>query len=716
MGVKGVFAALVFLFLLFPALTFSQSLEEADKLHQQAIQLYNQGRYDEAINLAKEVLAIREKALGPEHPDTATSLNNLAGLYETTGRYAEAEPLYKRSLAIREKVLGSDHPDTALGLNNLAFLYLDSGRLDEGYEIFKKQNSFVGLGKYYLLKEDYPHAEKEFNRSLLYTKKKGEPHFLIADHIGLGLSYEGMKDYANAKEHFQEAINVTESQWKTLSPEAKKNFHTAQAGAGFTRIEAYEGLVRVLIQEKGKGYEKASLTIAESVKGRLFLEMLATREIRGQTKEDEAVLKKDREYQRALMSFRKQLEVMETTARGISPGEIERIRKALSDKEKEYASFIEEVKLKGGELSSLITADPLSPEKLQGLLDHDTSFLEYMTTRDRTFAWLITKNDIRVYEISVTEKALKEKIDTLLLPDISNTRKRGAARVVVVPKEREDAKTVQERDRNRQQFMVHAQDLSTLLTSPIEKDIQTKNLIVVPHGVLHKLPFSLLTDNRYSLSIMPAASVMEFVVNKRKPGKDALFLIANPATDYTPLEYAEKEGKTVSLLFPRKEIYMKEKATETIVKRRSSPYNVIHFASHGEFNERQPLQSGLVLTKDIENDGFLQVHEIFSLNLPNANLVTLSACETALARIQGGDDMVGLSRGFIYAGTPSLLATLWSVDDQSTYILMEHFYKNWLKGMSKPEALRQAQITLKNMPRYRHPFFWAPFVMIGDWK
>ncbi|MCX5814314.1 MAG: CHAT domain-containing protein, partial [Proteobacteria bacterium] len=106
----------------------------------------------------------------------------------------------------------------------------------------------------------------------------------------------------------------------------------------------------------------------------------------------------------------------------------------------------------------------------------------------------------------------------------------------------------------------------------------------------------------------------------------------------------------------------------------------------------------------------------FSMNLANANLVTLSACETALAKVTGGDDLVGLSRGFIYAGTPSLLATLWEVDDQSTSIIMESFYKNWLKGMSKPEALRQAQIALKKIPRYAHPHYWAAFEMIGDYR
>jgi CHAT domain-containing protein len=95
----------------------------------------------------------------------------------------------------------------------------------------------------------------------------------------------------------------------------------------------------------------------------------------------------------------------------------------------------------------------------------------------------------------------------------------------------------------------------------------------------------------------------------------------------------------------------------------------------------------------------------------------LSACETALAKVQGGDDLVGLSRGFIYAGTPSLLATLWEVDDQSTSIVMRQFYENWRKkGMEKPEALRRAQLALKKTPGYEHPYYWAPFVIIGDWQ
>jgi CHAT domain-containing protein len=209
---------------------------------------------------------------------------------------------------------------------------------------------------------------------------------------------------------------------------------------------------------------------------------------------------------------------------------------------------------------------------------------------------------------------------------------------------------------------------------------------------------------------------MEHIVKKRKAEKERLLVFANPKTEYVPLEFAEIEGRTISKLFPQNEVYSREKATETIAKKKVSSFNIVHFAIHGEFNDRQPLQSGLLLAKDEENDGYLQVHEIFGMDLRNASLVTLSACETALSKIFGGDDLVGLSRGFIYAGTPSLLATLWKVDDPATSKLMEYFYQNWKQGMSKPEALRQAQIALKNIPQFRHPYYWAPFVMIGDWK
>ena len=144
--------------------------------------------------------------------------------------------------------------------------------------------------------------------------------------------------------------------------------------------------------------------------------------------------------------------------------------------------------------------------------------------------------------------------------------------------------------------------------------------------------------------------------------------------------------------------------------------DVIHLACHGEFTDRQPLESGLLLAGDDHNDGNLHVHEVFGLDLTNVNLVTLSSCETIYSRIENGRDVTAFTRGLLYAGTPSVLATLWKLENQATLHLVQYFYENWhQKGMSKPEALRQAQIALKAEPRFQHPYYWGAFVLIGDW-
>jgi CHAT domain-containing protein len=222
--------------------------------------------------------------------------------------------------------------------------------------------------------------------------------------------------------------------------------------------------------------------------------------------------------------------------------------------------------------------------------------------------------------------------------------------------------------------------------------------------------------DRYALSVVPSVTAIDYVVKKRNKDNGQLLAFANPKTEYIPLGFSEIEVRDISTYFTKKEVYYKGEATEGRARQRSSSFDTIHFACHGEFNDRQPMQSGLLLTKDSQNDGYLQVHEIFGLDLKNANLVVLSACETALSKIYGGDDLVGLSRGFIYAGTPSIVASLWEVEDRSTSILMRAFYENLYKeNMNKAQALRQAQLMVKSMAEYHHPYYWAPFILIGDW-
>ena len=701
-----------------------QSRDEAARLLKKVGQLYSQGRYQEAIPVARRSLSIYEKALGPDHPNVAISLNNLAGLYNDLGDYSKAEPLYKRSLAIREKALGPDHPDVAISLNNLAGLYLADGRTGKAFNIFKKQDVPLGLGECYLAKSNYRKAEKEFKRFLSGSQKTGRKYFIIPYHIGLGLSYEGMRNFAKAKTHFRRAIDLIEAQWQTLGLSARKNFLAGRAGGNFFRLDAYEGMVRAIIKEKNKGYQKEALLYAEKVKSRTLLEMLAARGAKGVRKKGREVLARDRRFQQEITMLRKRVSILTDLGTKAPKGEKELVEQGLNKTLQDYERFINEVKLKDTEMASLITVEATPIEKIQSLLDPSTTVLEYFTTKDKTYAWLITRDRVSVHELNLGKKSLLAMVNELLLPNISNRSRRPEPFITLSTGKPQAGETgKQQRKKNRQRFLKATRDFYRSILGPLEDSIRTDRLIIVPHGALHKVPFAALNDgkqflvDKYALSAAPSSTVLDYVIKKRNRNLGRFLAFSNPETDYVPLGFAEIEVSEISGLFSKKEIYFRGEATEGRAKGRTNSPDIIHFACHGEFNDKQPMQSGLLLSKDADNDGYLQVHEIFGLDIGNANLVVLSACETGLSKIYGGDDLVGLSRGFIYAGTPSLMATLWEVDDRSTAILMKEFYKNWYtKGLSKPEALRQAQLTLKDMPEYGHPFHWAPFIIIGDWR
>ncbi len=698
-------------------------LNQASALNTLALLYQNLGDYPSAELLLNRAIFMVDKQWTQSPPIIGQFINNLATLYHSKGNYEKAELLHIKALRIKERVFDPNHPMVKESLNNLAFTYLEMGRFDEAYKLLKQVESSAGLGLYYMKKGNYEEAEREFLKYLQESEIRGIKDLKIAASIGLGLVSEKKGEYERAENYFRKAIDLIEEQWKSLGLSARTNFLSGKAGGLFCRIEAYEGVVRVLFKQKREGFKEDAFLYAERVKSRTFLETLAGRDLKGKTKEDKAILEKDRKFQQELLRLRERVSALEKMGPEAPLDEKERLGKELEKVAYEYETFLNEVKLRGMEVVSLIDVGIIPLEKIRSLLEPDVSLLEYYTTRHKIYAWLLTRDNINVYEIDLNEKELQKKVSDFLLPNISN-RSRKAEPVITLSIGEEYKKEVSEKEReeNRERFNQVSSELYKSLIAPIKNEIKTKKLIIVPHGVLHKVPFATLTDGKsflmdnFAITILPSASVMEFIVKKRKIEKRNLLVLANPQTDHVALSYAEAEGRMLSTLFPQGEFYYWNEARETIAKKRASEFNILHFATHGEFNDRQPLQSGLFLTKDEENDGYLQVHEVFEMDLPNANLVTLSACETALSKIQGGDDLVGLSRGFIYAGTPSLLATLWKVDDASTARLMKMFYENWNNGMSKPEALRQAQIALRSLPEYQHPYYWAPFVMIGDWR
>ena len=182
------------------------------------------------------------------------------------------------------------------------------------------------------------------------------------------------------------------------------------------------------------------------------------------------------------------------------------------------------------------------------------------------------------------------------------------------------------------------------------------------------------------------------------------------------LPWTEKEVTDISNIFSGR-FYLRDKATETTFKEIAPDANIIHLATHAIIDDEQPLYSKFVFTKEegSNDDGFLNTYELYNMQL-NANLAVLSACNTGSGKLSRGEGIMSLARGFMYSGCPSVITSLWSVDDKSTAVIMKHFYEGLAKGLSKDEALRASKLSyLKNADEIKsNPFYWAGFILIGN--
>ncbi|GAH04847.1 unnamed protein product, partial [marine sediment metagenome] len=251
-------------------------------------------------------------------------------------------------------------------------------------------------------------------------------------------------------------------------------------------------------------------------------------------------------------------------------------------------------------------------------------------------------------------------------------------------------------------------DLSRYLIEPISEYLTKESLIYfVPYNLLHYLPLHALELNGEPLiknnpvAYLPSASLIRFCQNK---GSGKLESCASFGVDF------EDEAEKVAELFGVKPYIGSTAAKEKVIEACTNK-DIIHFSCHGMFDDLDPLSSGVKLY----NGEILTAREIFNLNL-NAELVTLSACQTGINENSPGDELVGLTRAFLYAGAPSVIVSLWSVNAKSTQELMLEFYKLLKSGKDKATALQKAQVKIMDKEEYSHPYYWAPFVLVGDWE
>jgi CHAT domain-containing protein len=260
-------------------------------------------------------------------------------------------------------------------------------------------------------------------------------------------------------------------------------------------------------------------------------------------------------------------------------------------------------------------------------------------------------------------------------------------------------------------------------------------VLILPDGPLHALPFAALLDSgspaRYLVEMAPlhvAASATVYSEMKEMneighTGSVSLVAFGDPAYagKRTPLPASRAEVEALAALYPDAQVHLGDAATEERAKAIGRGVRLIHFACHGVLDRRFPLDSGLAFATPTHSgegadNGLLQAWEVFERMRIDADLVTLSACDTGLGRDMGGEGWVGLSRAFQYAGARSVLASLWGVSDRSTADLMTTFYRRLQEGRTKDEALRAAQIEMLHRPTTAHPFHWAAFQLSGLWN
>jgi len=540
-------------------------------------------------------------------------------------------------------------------------------------------NFYEGLGELYLGQKDYPRALDNLQKALEMAEKLRLEYFIYQASSQIGNAYLQTQKPAEAIPYYKKAIESVESTRSLLeSEESRSSFFEDKRATYGSMIVAY-------LRTKNPA---EAFNYSERARSRAFLDILGSKVqlARGGT-----LL----EHERALQARISVLQAMMGAqgAEGAEGTEGPRLRQELEEAQKAYTDFLTEVRKENKEQASLISVEPLTLKEVQVLLEPGVTMLEYFVVPGAVELWVVEKDRIRFVNIPINRSALVSKVTVL----------------------RDSIYQLSEKEK----LKVQAEELYKLLIEPALQHVRGKELLVIPHDVLHYLPFQALMSGQgkyliqdYPIYYLSSASLMQFTNEKKRAAGERALIMGNPSLgdEAYNLRFAEREAKEVARAFPTSDVYVEAEATKPRAVSLSPKYDVLHFAVHAELNEDDPMGSALLLAVAGNDNGRLKVGEIFSLDL-KADLVVLSACETGLGKLSNGDELIGLTRAFIYAGTPSIVTTLWKVNDRASYELMSAFYSN-LKTMKKSEALRQAQ--LKTMKEFPQPFYWAAYVLTGE--
>ncbi len=701
--------------------------------------------YDQSAQIQRDLASRR---------GLAETLGNQGRIEESLGHPDEALQRFQQALGLQREI--GDRAGEAGTLLNLGLHYDSAGEprkalelLSQAQEIYTALGQRTGeararlrLGSIQAALGDTPAARASFSEALRLLRD-------LHEHAGEAAALQELArlelrqgDPRAALDRLQPALDLVESLRGQVAGDRLRTSYFA------SWRDAYELTIETLMElhrrQPGAGYDVQAFETSERARARGLLDLLREGRVEIRSGADPQLLARERELR---------IRINAKSAREIRLQEAKAPQDQLDETRQEIESLLAEYGLLDGRIraASPHYADLTRPAgvKLQDvqrhLLDEETLLLEISPGEAKSYLWTLTPSSFASFELPgrpAIEAAAKRAYLSLSAPAPRDGTERRAALA----------------------------DLSRMLLGPVADGLAGRRLAVVAGGALQYIPFAALPSpgaqsgeplvETHEVVVLPSVSVLgelRRTASGRKPGSLILAVLADPvfgkddprlaasrsrtpdapspaadllrsaeeagASGFERLSWTRREAEGILAQAAGKPVLKAldfEASRETATGPALANARVVHFATHGLLNNESPELSGLVLSlvdrEGRPQDGFLRLHDVYNLSL-NADLVVLSGCRTALGKEIRGEGLLGLTRGFLYAGSSRVMASLWPVRDRATAELMQRFYRALLReGQPPAAALRAAQRSLRREPRWRDPYYWAPFVVQGDWR
>ncbi|HEU4833170.1 MAG TPA: DUF2225 domain-containing protein [Pyrinomonadaceae bacterium] len=723
------------------------------------------GEYEKAIEYyTKAAEAFRKRN---KKDSLANSLNKIGANYARLNDFPRALEFHLQALELRPEK--DDRDGRAITLNNIASCYAHLGDKQKALDYYTQavalhrsvQNdrqlatTLKNFGVFQREEGQIPRALEYLNEARTLSAKVDDPDTEANVLSEIAKIEFARGDLLSARKLIEQAIARSESIRINLKSQSFRTSYLASVR------EYYEFEIEVLMrlhqQRPDEGFAAAAMEVSEKSRARSLLELL--REARAEIQQgvDPSLIEREGRLRRSIA------EAAERQTRLLS-GKYTEQKATAASKEldaltTEYDQVQARIRQSSPRYASLVEPQPLSVAQIQKqVLDQNTLLLEYALGEQKSFVWVVSHDAVKSFELpgrATIEQGAKRFYQLL-------TERNAAVSKETLAQQR------QRLDHVDTDYAQAAASLSRMLLGPVAAELGQKRLLIVAEGVLQYVPFAALPlggDVAQPLIVdheivnLPSASVLAMLreeFGNRKPASKGVAVLADPVftandarlaqavktaapdspfveaqrsavesgiNDLVRLRFSRQEADEIARLAGEKRNlkavdFAANRATATDA--RLGDYQIVHFATHGLINNQHPNLSGVVLSLVDEQgraqNGFLRLYDIYNLKL-NADLVVLSACQTALGKEIKGEGLVGLTRGFMYAGAPRVVATLWRIDDRASAGMMRRFYEAMLKdGLRPAAALRAAQLSMLRDRRWNAAHFWAPFTIQGEWR